>query len=74
MKLLDLIKDYCVITLGIFIAAVGVFFFLVPSGLAVGSVSGLALVLSHFMPLTISAITMILNVGLLPVSYTHLWW
>ena len=69
MKLLDLIKDYCVITLGIFIAAVGVFFFLVPSGLAVGSVSGLALVLSHFMPLTISAITMILNVGLLLLGF-----
>ena len=69
MKLLDLIKDYCVITLGIFIAAVGVFFFLVPSGLAVGSVSGLALVLSHFMPLTISVITMILNVGLLLLGF-----
>ena len=69
MKLLELIKDYALITFGIFIAAAGVYFFLVPSGLAIGSVSGLALVLSNFIPLTISAITMILNVGLLLIGF-----
>ena len=62
-------KEFLIITLGTAIAAAGVFFFLVPSNLSVGSISGLAVIISNFVPLSISAITMVLNVGLLIVGF-----
>ena len=58
MKIANIIKDYLVITLGIFIAAVAVYFFLVPSGVTVGSASGFGVVLSYFIPLPLSVITL----------------
>ena len=57
------VKDFLVITGGTAIVAAAVFFFLVPSHVSVGSISGLAVVLENFIPLPISAITMILNVA-----------
>ena len=63
------LKEFVVITLGTAIVAASVFFFLMPSGTSVGSISGLAIVLSHFVPLPVSAITMILNVGLLIIGF-----
>ncbi|MBQ7795579.1 MAG: YitT family protein [Lachnospiraceae bacterium] len=69
MKVLNVIKDYLVITFGIFIAAVAVYFFLVPSGVTVGSASGFGVVLSNFIPLPLSTITFIINVVLLVVGF-----
>ena len=60
MKASKVIKDYLVITFGIFIAAVAVYFFLVPSGVTVGSASGFGVILSYFIPLPLSAITFII--------------
>ncbi|MCI8453976.1 MAG: YitT family protein [Lachnospiraceae bacterium] len=51
------------------IIAAAVFFFLIPSHAAVSSVSGLAIVVSNFVPLSVSAITMLLNVALLIVGF-----
>lgn len=51
------------------IIAAAVFFFLVPSHAAVSSVSGLAIVLSNFVPLSVSGITMALNLILLAVGF-----
>lgn len=47
----------------------GGIFFLIPSHASVSSISGLAIVLSNFVPLSISAITMILNVILLVIGF-----
>lgn len=69
MKVVNVIKDYLVITLGIFIAAVAVYFFLVPSGVTVGSASGFGVVLSHFIPLPLSVITFIINLVLLIIGF-----
>ncbi|SHF09264.1 YitT family protein [Caloramator proteoclasticus] len=44
------IKEYILITLGIFLVAVGIYYFLVPSNLAAGGVSGLAIVINKFFP------------------------
>lgn len=44
------VMEYALITLGAFMVAAGVYFFLVPSNLAVGGVSGLAIVLKAFFP------------------------
>ena len=65
MKKTALIKEYGIITLATLVVAAAVFFFLIPSHLAVGSISGLAVVLSEFLPLRISVITFVLNGALL---------
>ena len=73
-KLRDLItlrniKEMLTITIGTAIAAAAVYFFMLPSNLAVGSASALAMVISNFVPLPVSAITFVINVGLLIVGF-----
>ena len=63
------IKELAIISLGTAIAAAAVYFFMLPSNLAVGSASALAMVISNFVPLPVSAITFIINVGLLIVGF-----
>ncbi len=60
-----LFREYVMITLGTLIAAAAIYFFMVPSHVTVGSISGLVIVLTNFVPLSVSAQTMILNVVLL---------
>ena len=62
-------KEYGMITVATAIVAASVFFFLIPSTVSVGSISGLAIVISNFVPLPISAITFVLNVVLLIVGF-----
>ena len=57
------------ITAGTAIVAAAVFFFLIPSHVAVGSISGLAIVLGNFIPLKISVITFVLNLVLLILGF-----
>lgn len=63
------IKEFFTIIFGTAIIAAAVYFFMIPSKLAVGSASALALILSNLIPLPISAITFILNVGLLIIGF-----
>ena len=65
LKARDTLVDYLIITFGAAVCAAAVFFFLIPSHLLVGSVSGLAILLNSFLPLPISVITFLLNMGLL---------
>ena len=58
-----------ILTIAIAIIAVAVYFFLVPSQTSISSMSGLGIVLSNFVPLPLSAITMILNVVLLIIGF-----
>lgn len=68
-NMLKNIKEFSMITFGTIIVAAAVSFFLVPGGVSVGSISGLAIVLGNFIPLPISAITMFLNVALLIIGF-----
>ena len=68
-KYRDIALDFAKITVATFIISVAVYFFLVPSHVSVGSVSGLAVVLSNIIPLPVSALTMIMNVVLLIVGF-----
>lgn len=68
-RFLELGKEFVMITAATVIVAAAVFFFLVPSHVSVGSISGLAIVLGNFVPLPISVITMVLNVVLLAVGF-----
>ena len=63
------LNDFLMITLGTAICSAGVYFMLIPSHLSIGSISGLAIILSNLIPLPISLITFILNVGLLLVGF-----
>lgn len=58
-----------ILTIAIAIIAVAVYFFLVPSHTSISSMSGLGIVLSNFVPLPLSVITMILNVVLLIIGF-----
>ena len=69
MKIRKDIKEFVVITAGTAIVAAAVFFFMLPSHVSVGSGAALAMVLSNFIPLSVSTITLIMNVGLLIIGF-----
>ena len=69
MKLQKEIKEFAIITVGTAIVAAAVFFFMLPSHVSVGSGAALAMVLSNFIPLSVSTITLIMNVGLLILGF-----
>lgn len=64
-----IIKEYLIITFGAFLAAVAIYFFMLPSHIAVGSGSALAMVLSNFIPFPVSVIQFVLNVFLLILGF-----
>lgn len=65
----DIVKETVILTVAVAIIAAAVYFFLVPSHTSVSSISGLGIVLSNFVPLQLSAITMIPNVVLLIIGF-----
>ena len=69
MKLRNNIKEFITITIGTAIVAAAVFFFMLPSHVSVGSGAALAMVLSNFIPMSVSTITLIMNVGLLIIGF-----
>lgn len=68
-KARETVKDFLIITIATAIVSCAVFFFLMPSHISVGSISGLAIVVSNLVPLPVSALTMIFNVSLLVVGF-----
>lgn len=66
---MEIMKETGILTVAVVIIAAAVYFFLVPSHASVSSISGLGIVLSNFVPLPLSAITMILNVVLLLIGF-----
>ena len=63
------VRELAILTGAVAIIAAAVYFFLVPSHASVSSISGLGIVLANFVPLPLSAITMILNVVLLIIGF-----
>lgn len=63
------IREFFTIIIGTAIIAAAVYFFMLPSNLSVGSASALAMILSNLIPLPISVITFLLNVGLLIIGF-----
>ena len=56
------LKYFSTIFFGTFIIAVGVYFFMNPNHIVSGSITGLAVVLVNFIPLSLSVMTLILNI------------
>ena len=69
MNVQKTIREFAIITVGTAIVAAAVFFFMLPSHVSVGSGAALAMVLSNFIPLSVSTITLIMNVGLLIIGF-----
>ena len=69
LNYVDIIKETVVLTWAVAIIAAAVYFFLVPSHTSVSSISGLGIVLSNFVLIPLSAITMVLNVVLLIIGF-----
>ena len=69
VRILRFIKEYVTITLGAVLAAAAIYFFMLPSHVAVGSGSALAMVLSNFIPLPVSVLSLLLNVFLLLLGF-----
>ncbi len=63
------VKEFIRITLGAAIVAAAVFFFMLPSHVSVGSGTALSMMLSSILPLPVSVINLVLNVGLLVLGY-----
>ena len=63
------LKELAVIVIGLAIVAAAVFFFMLPSHVSVGSASALAMILSNFIPLPVSVITLIMNIFLLIIGF-----
>ena len=69
LKYTTIMMEGLILTAAVAIIAAAVYFFLVPSHTSVSSISGLGIVLSNFIPLPLSVITMILNVVLLIIGF-----
>ena len=65
----NLVYEYALISFATFVIAAAGYFFLIPSKVVIGSISGLAIVIAELVPLSISMITMILNVILLVIGF-----
>ena len=66
---LSFLKEFLTITFGAVLAAGAIYFFMLPSHVAVGSASALGMVLSNFIPIPVSLITLLLNVFLLIIGF-----
>lgn len=63
------LKDFLTITFATLIVTAAVYLFMLPSDIGIGSVTALANIISNFIPLPVSAITLVLNVILLVIGY-----
>lgn len=62
--------ELVIMTVGMFVAALGVYFFLIPSKLIVGSITGLSLVLAKLLPfVSVGIVIFIINAVLLVLSF-----
>ncbi|MBQ3710806.1 MAG: YitT family protein [Bacteroidales bacterium] len=62
-------KELIIMTVGMFIGAAAVNYFLVPSHLVIGSISGLSIVLSQLLPIKVSVMIFIINAILLLMAW-----
>lgn len=69
MRIKQAVKEYAILTFGTLIIACAVYFFMIPSHVTVGSISALAMVLSNFLPLPVSVITLSMNIVLLCIGF-----
>ena len=62
-------REMITISFGTLIVAAAVYFFMLPSQVSIGSGAALAMILSNFIPLPVSVLTLALNVVLLIIGF-----
>ena len=62
-------KEFIIMTVGMFFGAAAVYYFLTPSKLIIGTISGLSIVLSQFIPIKVSLMIFIINGILLLLAW-----
>lgn len=65
----NIVKEYVVLVSAMLIVASAIYFFMMPGNVVVGSVSGLAMVLVHLIPVPMSVMTFFLNVLCLAIGF-----
>ncbi len=66
----NVIREYIFITIGNILVAAGIYYFLVPSNLAAGGVSGLAMIIAEFAPtLPIGLLMLLMNAVLFVIAF-----
>ena len=68
-RIRSLIKDLPILTIGMFIGALAVHFFLIPSKLIVGSITGLSIVINLLTSISLPVLIFVINAFLLILSY-----
>jgi uncharacterized membrane-anchored protein YitT (DUF2179 family) len=64
------LKEYFIITFGIFLLAISIEFFLLPNRLAAGGVSGIAIIVNYFIPgLSVGMLVLIMNLILFIIAF-----
>lgn len=56
-NIIETIKDYAIITIGVIIVAFGLQYFYSPNDLAAGGLSGMALIINHYVPMLSVGVT-----------------
>ena len=70
----DKIKEYSIITLGFILVSIGIEYFYVPANITAGGVTGLSMVIHHYIPsLPLGAMMMVTNAVLFVYIFTS-WW
>lgn len=64
--------EYFIITVGVFLVSAGVYFFKIPNNFSTGGVSGIAIILSSFLPIAKATLTSGINILLLIVGFIFL--
>ena len=65
-------KECIILAIGMLFVSIAVYYIMMPSGFVVGTTSGLILVLSHFIPLSVSTLTLIMNIILLILGFVFI--
>ena len=69
-SLQSILRDYGMLTLGTVLTAVGVYFFKFPNNFSTGGVSGISVILGHYVPsITPGAFVFIINQALLILGF-----
>lgn len=64
------IKEYGIITIGVLLVAIAIEYFFAPNDIAAGGVSGLAVVITHYVPsLSVGSLTFIMNLFLFILAF-----
>ena len=66
------VLEYSLITLGSILYGIGTVLFVFPSGALLGGTTGIAMILSGYLPLTSGNVSVILNVSLIVIAFVFL--